>query len=215
MLGNNQNQNAGDNSQQVQALVYINHGIDEKKVHEIFDERFNIVRKELTLEAQQCAYNRVQQFERALIFKMQQIDGALNMFADPAFQVLLTNAQKTAAVTERTNDYEILAELLACRVTKRESRKTRTGIDRAVEIVNQIDDDALCALTVVHAVQTYIPTSGIVREGLEALDDLFDRLMYMDLPDGDGWIEHLDILGAIRISPFGGFKIWRSIIPNY
>ncbi len=35
---------------------------------------------------------------------------------------------------------------------------------------------------------------------------MFGKLMYMYLPNGDNWIEHLDILGAGRINSESRFK---------
>ena len=100
----------------------------------------------------------------------------------------------------------MLSELLICRIAKGEARKNRAGISRAVEVIDKIDDDALCALTVVHAVNKAIPNSGSCKAGLEVLADLFEKLIYMELPVGTDWIEHLDILDTIRIHSAGSFK---------
>lgn len=54
--------------------------------------------------------------------KIVQIDGALEKFAEPSFQFLLTEAHKTAASTERKADYELLSELLVHRIQKGELR---------------------------------------------------------------------------------------------
>ena len=132
--------------------------------------------------------------------KLDTIDGFLQAFADPAFQILLRKAQQTAAATERDDDYALLSELLVCHVQKGSDRKNRAGINQAIEIVDQIDNDALCALTVAHAVTNYLPVSGDCMEGLHVLDSLFSQLMYQELPVGTAWFDHLDVLGAIRIS---------------
>ena len=153
-----------------------------------------------------CVNERVQQLEESLFPKLQQIEGALNAFADPSFQILLTSAQRTAAATERENDYDMLSELLVCRITKGQARKNRVGISRAIEIIDKIDDEALCALTVTYVVLRTAPTSASCKEGLKVLADLFEKLIYMELPSGTAWIEHLDILDAVRINPVGSFK---------
>ena len=172
IIGDRQTQRAGDNSQLMQAgIVNVYNGIDEKRAREICAETYAIARKDFTADAYACATERVQQFEEALLPKMQQIEGALNKFADPSFQFLLTSAQRTAAATERSSDYDMLSELLVCRITKGESRKNRAGISRAVEIVDKVDDDALCALTVVHAVNKCLPLSGDINVGLQVLDN--------------------------------------------
>ena len=205
MKSNEQNQNARDNSQQFQAnTINVTNvvGIDEKRAREIFNEMYTVVRKDFTQDAYECANNRVAKFEESLMPKMIQIEGALEAFADPSFQFLLTGAHKTAASTEREIDYDLLSELLVHRIQNGETRKTRAGIKRAVEIVDQIDDDALCGLTVAHAVANFLPIANSILTGLDILDETFEKLIYMPLPSGSEWLEHLDMLDAIRLSPY-------------
>lgn len=208
MTKDRQTQKGGDNSQLIQAgtLNVVYAGIDEKRAREICAEMYNVARNELTIEAYACANERVQRLEDYLLPKMLQVEGALNAFSDPSFQSLLVSAQRTAAITEREADYNLLSELLMCRIEKGQPRKARTGISRAVEIVDKIDDDALCALTVIHAVNNVTPISGLCKSGIETLAELFDKLIYMPLPSGTDWIDHLDILGTIRVNMLGRFK---------
>ncbi len=207
LIVDKQAQRAGDNSQLMQAgTINIYNGIDEKRAREICAETYAVARRDFTADAYACANERVQKFEDLLLPKMQQIEGALSAFADPAFQFLLTSAQRTAAATERDADYNMLSELLLCRITKGQARKNRAGISRAVEIIDKIDDDALCALTVVHAVNKVMPLSGTCKSGLKVLANLFEKLIYMELPLGTDWIDHLDILDAVRINSVSSFK---------
>lgn len=206
MKGNEQIQNAGDNSQQLQAnTINITNvvGIDEKRAREIFNEMYAIARRDFTQDAYECANDRVAKFEESLMPKMIQIEGALEAFADPSFQFLLTEAHKTAASTEREMDYDLLSELLVHRIQKGEMRKKRAGIKRAVEIVDQVDDDALCGLTVAHAVAKILPLTHSILAGLDVLDETFEKLIYMPLPCGSEWLDHLDMLDAIRLSSYG------------
>lgn len=216
MFGNKQGQRAGENSQLVQAgaINIYNNGIDEKRAREIYNEMYAIARRDFTADAYACANARVQQFENSLIPKMLQIEEALNAFSDPAFQFLLASAQRTAAATERNADYDMLSELLICHIEKGPSRKTRAGISRAVEIIDKIDDDALCALTVFHAVNKIIPKAKGCKKGLKILADLFEELIYMELPLGTDWIDHLDILDTVRINVFGKLKSIEDYFPS-
>ncbi len=215
MSDNKQSQKAGDNSQLVQAgTVQIFNGIDEKRAREICAETYEIARRDFTADAYACANKRVQQFEESLFSRISKLEGALNSFADPAFQFLLTSAQKTAAASERDADYDMLAELLVCRIEKGQSRKTRTGISKAVEIVDKIDDDALCALTVIHTVKQILPSAGFCKAGIKILADTFEKLIYMELPTGIDWIEHLDILDAVRINNVNQFKKIDVLYPE-
>lgn len=200
-------QKAGANSTQVQAQTIIyNAGITEDRAREIFSEQYTHAIQEYSQEATRIAQERIGQFEESLMSRIAQIEQALPAFGDPAFQFLIRRAQQTAASTERVSDYDLLSELLICHVQKGNDRKKRAGISRAVEIVDKIDNDALCALTVVHAVNSYVPLTGDLLDGLVTLNDLFESIMYQTLPSGSDWIEHLDSLGAIRFSPIGIIK---------
>ena len=142
---------------------------------------------------------------------MEAIDNGLKAFADPSFQLLLVEAQKSAAATERKADYDLLSELLVHRIEKGSDRHVRTGVHRAVEIVEDISDEALLALTVVHSVNYFSTTLPDVNQALDALNNLFGKIMYSELPIGNDWIEHLDILDAVRINQIGKFKSIEDI----
>ena len=202
-----QKQVAGNDSTQIQVgNLIINQGIDEKRAREVFSEMIPKALADYTEEAFETANARIRELEKLVIPKIMNIDGAINAFKDPAFQILLKKAQQSAAAAENDRDYSLLAELLVCHIQKGDNRKNRTGISKAVEIVDYIDNDALCALTIMHAMLSYIPISGNVKQGLCVLNDMFSRLLYMDLPSGSDWIEHLDILDTIRINQIGSFK---------
>jgi hypothetical protein len=211
MASGKQVQKAGENSQQIQAkTIVINNGIEEKRAREIFREMFAVARKDLTNEAFSVATQRMVNFENDLIPKMEKINGAMDAFADPDFQFLLTNAHKTAATTDREADYSLLSELLLRRIQKGNNRKTRVGIRRAVEIVDEISDDALLGLTVSFAVQSYQPATGSISNGLDVLDGLFKKLCYDRLPMNREWLDHLDILDAVRPSTFVSLKKYED-----
>jgi len=77
-------------------------------------------------------------------------------FCDPSFQFLLVEAQKTAASTDRTTDYDILSELLAFRARRLDDRNVRIGVKHAVKIIEDISNEALLGLTLLHAVYILI-----------------------------------------------------------
>jgi hypothetical protein len=208
-------QKGGKGSQQLQAEKMIVHvGIDEKRAREIYQEMNLQLRKDYSQEALDIANTRVTEFENRLMPKMEEVNGALEAFADPSFQLLLVEAQKTAAATERPADYDLLSELLIYRFQKGVNRITRAGITRAVEIVDEISDEALLGLTVSHAVSSFSPVSGDVHQGLDVLNDLFGKIFYGKLPTGNDWIDHLDILDAARLSSFGKMKKIQQYYPE-
>lgn len=205
--GIKQTQKAGANSQQtqIQNLTIVN-GIDEKRAREICDEKFDLIRKEFSSEALQMANERVSKFEDSLIPKMKKIDGALEFFSDPAFQYLISKAHRTAACTDRESDYDLLSELLIHRIQKKDSRKDCAGINRAIEIVDQITDEALSALTVFFSVTQFNPIANTVSQSLAILDNLYGKLPLNLLSSDNSWIEELDVLDAGRYSSLSRLK---------
>ncbi|MGX9418163.1 LPO_1073/Vpar_1526 family protein [Vibrio sp. WJH972] len=210
-----QSQKGGDNSTNIQAEnMVMQVGIDEKRAREVFQEMNLQLRREYTQEALDIANARVTEFENSLMPKMEQVDGALEAFADPSFQLLVVEAQKTAASTERPADYDLLSELLVHRFQKGDNRIARAGISVAVDIVDKISDEALLGLTVAHAVGSFFPVAGDVYQGLDVLNDLFGKIMYGNLPNGQEWLDHLDILSAVRLSTFGQLKKIQQFYPE-
>jgi hypothetical protein len=212
---NKQSQKGGDHSTNIQAdQMVVQVGIDEKRAREVFQEMNLQLKMEYTQEALNIANARVSEFENCLMPKMEQVDGALEAFADPSFQLLIVEAQKTAASTERAEDYDLLSELLIHRFEKGENRIARAGISLAVEIVDKVSSDALLGLTAAHAVNSFLPLSGDVHQGLDTLNDLFGKIFYGELPTGQDWLDHLDILNAIRLNSVGTMKNVQQYYPE-
>ena len=206
MLGNKQTQEAGEGSQLIQAgTINIINGISESRAREIVDEKLKAVITEYSQEAYKVAEERIKHLSDDLIPKLVR-DNLLESLSDPSIQILLTDAQKTAASTERDTDYALLSELLIHRVKKGNNRNIRTGVNQAVKIVDEITDEALLALTVFHSVEAFIPVATDIKPGLESLNRLFSKVIYATLPKDALWIDQLDVLNAIRINPFGGLK---------
>lgn len=205
----NQIQAAGDNAQQIQGqnVTIINKiGITEQRAREICSEMFAVAKRDLTFEAEKTALERVNKLEDRLMPKMHRIEGALENFADPSFQVFLTKANKAAACTNRESDYDLLSELLIHRMEKKNSRKDQVGLNRAIEVVDQITDEALSGLTLFFAVSQYNPVAGCLDQGLSILDGLYNKLPLSKLPVGKDWLEELDLLDAVRVSSVGTLK---------
>ena len=153
-------QKAGNNSTQVQAsVINVYNGITEARAREIYQEEFEKI-KELTKEAKQTAFQRVGELENRVIPKLSKIDKGLELFSNPDFQFLLLEAQKSAARSERSADYDLLTELLIHRVKNNSNREKMLAIKKAVEIVDSISDEALLGLTVLHSVSSFTAISS-------------------------------------------------------
>src|SRR5699024_4872402 len=148
-----------------------------------------------TQEAREIAKERIDIFANDLIPKLVK-NNLLEALKDPSIQILLSEAQKSAASTERIADYELLSELLIHRVKNGLNRNIWACIKRAVKIVDEITDESLLGVTVAYSVLQWIPASGNLYEGLNTLNTLFGKIIYEALPKGSEWIEHLDVLGV-------------------
>lgn len=198
-------QKAGDNSQQVQIGQVVIQGISEERAREICRETFEVAKRDFTQEAYAIANKRVERFEDRFLPKIYEMK-AVEMFADPSFQFVLAAAQRTAAATEREADYDMLSELLLHRIENGQDRKKSVGIKKAIEIVDQVSDDALLGLTVAYACMKFEAIAGTASAGLQILDNLFGKLIYDTLPKGNSWVEHLELLDAIKMLPLQKFN---------
>lgn len=219
-MSDRQTQRGGDNAQQIQVAGDLVIGVSEARAAEIAVEQARHVAGEYALEAQGEAFRRMDRLNEAMVERLARVE-SLPVLADPAFAFDLRRAQVSAASTERESDYDMLAELLTDRAIRGGNRTVRAGLRRATEIVDQIDDDALLGLTLMQAVIAYVPKAGEPDDGLAALDALYSDLIADDpLPTGGEWLDHLDILDAVRVSQPGSLRTFvdvlsANLVPGY
>jgi len=200
-----QGQKAGDNAQQIQAgTIIINNGISEERARAVITEMQAQARQEYTELACQIIDARMKDFEESLAHMIKKNEEDLSFFAEPSFQIALKKAQISAAKTNSKDDYNLLAELLDDHVKSKEDRKQKSAINKALEIIGEVDNQALCALTIFSLLQRLMVTTQSQNISLKTMDNLFEKLLYIDLPTGLSWQDHLDILGAVRISTIWG-----------
>lgn len=210
-----QSQRAGKQAQQIQISgdFVVNQGISEERATEIADSTARALWTNYTSEAWALALQRMQVFDQKLVDLFARND-QLSAFADPGFAVTLKKAQLGAATTEREPDYDMLVRLLSDRADRGENRTIRAGLNRAVEIVDQMDDSALRALTVFQAASQFYPGAGTLARGLDILDTLFHELLDGPLPTGDAWLDHLDMLDAVRMSRVMSLREFDEFFPS-
>lgn len=150
--------------------------------------------------AAETAKARMSSFEEKWMPRLSKMESIEEKLQDPKFQFMIRDANITAAKSDREDDLNVLSELLACHIEKGSDRKVDAGISRAISIVNEIDNDALCALTLVAAILKVMPNSGNIGKGLAVIDELYSKLIYIELPEGDAWIDHVNVLGCASIS---------------
>ena len=191
-------------------------GIDEAKARLIFQQEYALAKQNWTEEAIKIADDRARQLEDKLMPKMINFDNTLRIFADPSFQLTLRQAQISAAGSERESDYEILSELLLHRAEHNNDRNKRLGVSEAINIVDKVSDESLVALSIFYAISKFTPASDNMEEGLSVINKLYNNILDgKTLPSNDDWMEHLDLLSAIRISPhdIAYFKKLDDCIP--
>jgi len=203
---------AGDDStnitgKTVNVTNIYNQGLTEEKVTEIIDKKLEMLNtvQVFTQEAYSRAESRVKKLEEIVIPRIAKIDETLGIFADPSFQSVLNDAVKVAAQTDEIESYKLLSELLAHKVEKPNDKSVKMDVSYAIDVIDKITDEALQAITVFVALQTWLPASGIISQGLSTINNLYSKLLFSALPTNDKWIDQLDILKVIRIQSFGKF----------
>lgn len=203
-----QTQTAGNNASQNQFenLNNCNITINDKEfiraiATEVFAKEMLNLYRACTQDAMKLAKERDKMFAETFIPRLEKIESILDSLKDPDFQFMIQDARETASKTDRKEDWELLSDLLIYHIEKGQSKFIDSGIKRAIKIVNELDLEALCALTVFCAFRYYTPASGNIKDGLSVLNNLFGKLISITLPTGDMWLDHLDLLGAIRVSP--------------
>lgn len=206
-MPNKQTQKAGSNSNQIQAgtLIQFN-GLTEKLVRDIVNERCELVTRTCLAESKLITEQRVSEFKTELYNSTAANQNLLTSLREPSCVDSLERAAKAAARSNETRDKRLLAELLAKRFESPNDRHTAAGVNKAIEIVDLLTEEELAGLTVYYVADRCFPTSPNVSEGLETLDNIFHKLPLDALPLGESWIDELDVLGALRITPFSTLK---------
>ena len=83
---------------------------------------------------------------------------------------------------------------------------TKSYIDKAIELVDRIDDETFAALSLISCIMSVGPTTGDILKGFAIIDRIFGNIGCEKLPNGRKWLEYLDAMGCIRVSEFIGIK---------
>lgn len=208
-------QKGGANSQQIQAETVII-GIDEKRAREIVNELLALQIRDMANEASIIASQRIGIFEGKIIDRLEKIESAFENFREPEFLTCVQSAENTAMQTDDTYVYDVLAELLAHKIQRKNEKKIGTGIKKAIQIVHDIDVDSLCGLTCYYTQQSFYVVTSNGKEMLDGLEDLFSKIIYSELPNNTEWLNQLDVLSCIRLSPFATTRSFEdALIKNY
>lgn len=150
-LKNEQSQQAGDNSNLQQVGVINNYTIqfDEGKCREVCKSYFEMAQQNMAF-AMELAQKREMAFEDAVVNRLQKVENSMEAFRDPAFLKSLKKAQEVAICTDEKSEYDLLSELLVNRFEVRSEKQQSLYVNKAIEIVDEIPEDALMGLTMMH-----------------------------------------------------------------
>ena len=235
MSRKNQEQVAGDNALQNQIIGDNTHQVVIDTQHNTVTHNYTItgvpasdivaltttVSTQVTQQAlalctqvvEETVLTKINAFEQVWTPRISSMENFVSHLMDPKFQFMIRDANITAAKSSRAEDLNMLSELLACHIEKGNDIKIDAGINRAISIVNEVDLDSLCALTVVVAILNIVPIDGNIDRGLSILNDLYSKLLSCNLPEGDAWIDNLNVVGAINIQS-GKFNELSNIISS-
>lgn len=198
---NSKEQIAGDNSTQIIVQGDMVMGISESQAIQICKKECEIALQNWTKEAESIAVQRINQFESIVLPMLKKHDEKLEIFRDPAFQILLRETQIEAACTDRNEDFVMLSELLLHLAEQKNDRHRNIGIEKAIKAVNKIDRQTLVALSLSFALCVYSPNTTNLEKALIVLNKCYGNIIDdMSLPTGTFWIENLELLSALRIS---------------
>lgn len=205
--------NIGNTIENREVNLTINQGPSEKQLREIIRAETELVLKEQQILAEDKAREKLSNFSDKVLPKLVKAE-MLDAFSDPAIQMFYRTTQQTAICSERDIDYDVLSELLVYRINNKGNISKKASITRAAEIIDKISDDALLALTIKYC-NKFIPVSGNIQEGLNALDNTYKKILSgNELPVDDDWIDNIEILGVARIETTSTMKKFEDILFN-
>lgn len=124
----------------------------------------------------------------------------VNAFSDPAIQIFFRQEQKTAICSSRKSDLDILSEMLIYRIKNKQSIEKKASISKAIDVIDIISDDSLSAMAI-HYFLSFDPISRDIMEGLSVLNDKYEKILQnINLPQTNGWIDNIEILGLARVN---------------
>ena len=204
--GNNSNQNQFTNCNFVV-------GTTEERVREIIKEEAKNIVASCSFVAQDMARKRTGIFEEHLLPKLVKNE-LLESFKRPEIMIALRETEKQAMCTDDEESYELLSKLLLNRIKYSNDRLIASSLKNATEVAIEITEGALSGLTICFMIGRYILVTGVIEQGLKVLDDMFGIVDLLNLPNGVGWLEQLDVLKLVRIDSFGKLKKIIDVYSN-
>ena len=198
-----QDQEAGDNSEQQQAardIINITQvGVSAADVIAITrSETKRVIEEELTPAAERIAHERLDQFEQKMIDRFAEDPQLRKAFADPDFQYSLRDASRAAASNDDDHTEDLLVDLLANRAAEGNSARLRLITSRAIQAADKLSIEALRGLTATWAVTVLGPSEPSALGYVTACTGIAAVVLRLGTETDHGWIEDLEALGLAR-----------------
>lgn len=198
-----QDQEAGDNSEQQQAardIINITQvGVSAADVIAITrSETKRIIEEELTPAAERIAHERLEQFGQKMIDRFAEDPQLRKVFADPDFQYSLRDASRAAASNDDDHTEDLLVDLLSNRAAEGNSARLRLITSRAIQAADKLSIEALGGLTTIWAVTTLGPSEPSALGHITACAGIATIVLRLVTRTDHRWIEDLEALGLAR-----------------
>jgi hypothetical protein len=131
-------------------------------------------------------------------------DELRSAFADPAFQMNIGDAYRSAISTDSDDDIQILSNILEARARiKSPTPRHKMATKKALEVVGQISNNDLDTLTLLWFGLRMIPQGMTLDACLSMLETYLQPFVESGIQENRGWIADLDILDCFQVSNTG------------
>lgn len=216
-LFNKKHQSGGNESTNLQAETINFNGVTISDVRQLALDVYRENALELAGIAKDTALSRAEQVTEKFLKELSEKNpDGLKQSADPDFQHVLFEAQKTFARSGDGNLEEILVNLLVSRAGESEKSFKQVVLNEAIVIASKLTDIHISVLTVIFRLR-YTLSQGLFT--LQQFQHLLETqvLNFIEkLPDGDTFYKYLDYTGAasVDIGEIGFFSILRASYPG-
>ena len=203
------------NNYNQQPIIVIRDNFIKELIKDEFNKDFVAIQESLNEKLSSS----INSFQTIVNYKFNDIYNAIEALKHPEVYKDTLNAIKAAAFSNRQSDFEVLAELLLERYRLNNDVSRNAGISIAINIVNQVSDDAILGVTLLLYYTKFISYDCNVTSILNNLDNVFSKLMYSDLPRGKDWIYNLEMLNAVSLNYMEKYKDapdrYRELLSDY
>jgi hypothetical protein len=191
----------GDNFQAGRDVNVYVAGVTVEQANEIFDSRIEMLRRELTSQADSVVNERMDLLQKAT-FEAFNTPELLSVFANPDFQFNILEAQRSAARSGEPEDIGLIVDILVQRATSDETPRLRVATRKALDVAGLLSPRSLAGLTAVWYMVALVPAVSDIDSLLAQLDGHLAPLID-ELPSDERWLNDLDLLDCLSVATGG------------